>query len=101
MNSLENLVRVGQLKPEPPADDESSVSLCSPLNIEAYRWLLMEHGPQPIGGSSVQLEFWVPGNGKTEALLPPKCRWMPELSLVSKTARVVLGAYAKKFRLLD
>lgn len=66
-------------------------------NIEAYRWLLMEHGPQPVSGSSVKLEFWVPGcsGGRVE------CSWMSTLSLVGKPAREVLGAYARKFRLMD
>lgn len=70
-------------------------------NMEIYRWLLMEHGPRSISASGVQLEFWVPGNGKAEAPLPTKCPWMPKLSLVNKPVRQVLGAYAKKFRLLD
>lgn len=66
-------------------------------NIEAYRWLLMEHGPQPITGSNIELQFWVPGDSSGRV----ECQWMPPLALIRKPAREVLGAYARKFRLMD
>jgi hypothetical protein len=81
-------------------------------NIEAYRWLLMQYAP--CDETKVTLELWVPGE-KLNPGRKPLC-WQARdgdsnllgdstkfnnLKLVYKPAQTILGAYAKKFRLMD
>ena len=66
------------------------------VNIEVYRWLLMQHGLQSNDESKVMLELWVPGSEDVRRV----CSWMG-LTLVAMPACEVLGAYARKFHLMD
>lgn len=66
-------------------------------SVEAYRWRLMQYGLKSSDASKVEIELWVPD--MNESRYP--CEWMDGLTLVVKPAREILGAYAKKFRLMD
>lgn len=63
-------------------------------NIEIYRWLLMQNELRAFDPPRVQLELWVPGSGESD--IEHVCKWMNGLSVVQKSARKIIAAYAQK-----
>jgi hypothetical protein len=66
-------------------------------NVEAYRWRLMQYELNSSDSHKVKIELWVPDTDERQC----QCPWMDGLSIVGKSARDVIGAYARRFRLMD
>jgi hypothetical protein len=79
-------------------------------NLEAYRWLLMQHELRSPDESLVDMELWVPS--ATAAI--QSCRWQvpngsgalpgsefSRIAIVYQSTRDIVGPYGDKFRIFD
>lgn len=79
-------------------------------NLEAYRWLLMQHELKSSDESLIDMELWVPS--ATAAIR--SCRWQVQngsgavpgsefnrIAVVYQSTRDIIGPYGDKFRIFD